>query len=136
MRQAQHNHQHKGRDPDPAESVEEFRGFVDTTTYASMLESIEQGQLDLAADQDIYQEYDNIRLLGGIRYGDLKLLYTQFRSAATGETMPSVMPITEENSRLVTSGAMHQVSHELYRMIAFGTMLPSLMDYFEAQIQP
>ena len=119
-----------------AESATEFREFVDETTYASMLDSIERGQLDLAADREIYREYDNIRVLGAIHYGDLILLYTQFRSAVTGEVMPTVMPAIKLGDRLVTAAAMHQVSHELYRMLAFGTMMPRLMEFFEAQSQP
>ena len=105
-----------------AEQPEQYRRWLDPETYASFAESIARNEIDLASDREFYQQYDNIRLLASVRYGVYTLLYTQFRTAETGELTTSVMPARFVDGVMVTAGSLHARSHELYRMLVFGTL--------------
>ncbi len=117
-----------------ADDAEEFKPWLDGETFAAFSQSVARGDIDLAADRLIYRQYDSIRLLGAIRYGYYTLLYTQFRSGQDGELLTSVMPVRRVGGRLVSAGALHARSHELYRMLSLGTLQRSLFDYLEAGI--
>lgn len=114
-----------------AEQAEQFREWLDEETFARFSESVLNGEIDLAADREFYLQYDDIRLLGSLRYGVYTLLYTQFREAQTGDLIPSVMPVRRVGGKLLTAGSLHASSHELYRLFAFGSLQQSLMVYLE-----
>ncbi|MBT8145576.1 MAG: hypothetical protein KJN90_01915 [Gammaproteobacteria bacterium] len=117
-----------------AEQLEDYRLWLDSETFTSFAESVSSGDIDLASDREFYQQYDNIRLLGSVRYGPYTLLYTQFRTAEGGELATSVMPARLLDGRLVTAGSVHASSHALYRLLAFGTLQQSLVEYLEARV--
>ncbi len=113
---------------------EQYREWLDAETYSVFERSVADGEINLAMDRDFYLQFDSIRLLGSVQYGVYILLYTQFQSVESGELMVSVMPVRQLGSRLVTAGSMHATSHELYRMLAFGSLQRQLMDYLESLI--
>ena len=118
-----------------AERLEQYQQWLDPETYSTFSEAIDRNEIDLESDREIYQQYDNIRLLGSVRYGVYSLLYTQFRTQRSGELTTSVMPARYVDGRLVTAGSLHASSHELYRMLAFGTLQRQLMDYLETRVK-
>lgn len=119
-----------------ADSAEQFRPWLDEETFAAFARSVRSGEIDLLSDREQYRQYDAIRLLGSIRYGVYTLLYTQFRAADTGEPVTSVMPVRRVEYRLVTAGGLHGNSHELYRMLAFGTLQRQLTAFLAQRINP
>jgi len=117
-----------------AEQAEQYQRWLDPETYSTFLESIARNEIDLASDRELYLQYDNIRLLASIRYGVYTLLYTQFRTAGSEELTASVMPARVVGDRLVTAGSLHANSHELYRMLVFGTLQRQLMGFLEKRV--
>ena len=117
-----------------AEQAEQFRDWLDEETFTRFSESVMNGEIDLAADREFYLQYDDIRLLGSLRYGVYTLLYTQFREAQSGEFVPSVMPVRRVGGKLLTAGSLHASSNELYRLFAFGSLQQSLMVYLEEMV--
>jgi len=118
-----------------ADKVEQYQQLLDPETYLLLAEAVSKNEVDLASDQQFYSEFDDIRLLASIRYGVYTLLYTQFRSAVSGELITSVMPARHVNNRLVTAGILHQNSHELYRMLVFGTLQLQFFQYLEERVK-
>ena len=118
-----------------AEQPQQYQQWLDPETYSTFMESVAGNEIDLASDREFYLQYDNIRLLGSIRYGVYTLLYTQFRSAGSEQVTTSVMPVRYLDGRLVTAGSLHASSHELYRMLAFGTLQRQLMIYLEERVK-
>jgi len=118
-----------------ADTPEQYREWLDAESYASFLESIASGRIDLAADREVYALYDNIRLLGFVRYGVYTLLYTQFREAGSNTLHTSVMPVRRVNGRLLTAGSMNTNSHELYRQLVFGPLQRQITAYLERLIE-
>ena len=118
-----------------AGQAEQYRQWLDPETYSVFAESIARNEIDLASDREFYQQYDNIRLLGSIRYGVYFLLYTQFRTAESGELTTSIMPVRYVDDALVTAASLHADSHELYRMLVFGTLQRQLMNYMEERVK-
>jgi hypothetical protein len=117
-----------------ADRVEQFREWLDAETFLRFSESVINGGIDLAADREIYLQYDDIRLLGSLRYGVYTLLYTQFRDARSGDLVTSVMPVRRVGGKLLTAGSLHTSSHELYRLFALGSLQQSFMVYLEERV--
>jgi hypothetical protein len=118
-----------------ADQIEQFRQWLDPQTYLLLADSVSRNEVNLESDRQFYRQFDDIRLLGSIRYGVYTLLYTQFRSAGSGELMTSVMPARYVDNRLVTAGSLHLNSHALYRMLVFGTLQLQLVQFLEGRVK-
>jgi hypothetical protein len=113
------------------ETAEAFRDLLDAQTFEAFTRDIAAGRIDLAADRELYAGYDNIRLLGSVRYGVYTLLYTQFRETASGRLDTSVMTVRRVAGELRTAGSLNASPPELYRMLTLGTLRVRLMDHLE-----
>jgi hypothetical protein len=118
-----------------ADQVEQYRQWLDPETFLLLADSVSRNEIDLVSDRQFYSQFDDIRLLASIRYGVYTLLYTQFRTADSGELTTSVMPARYVDNRLVTAGNLHLNSHAFYRMLVFGTLQSHLLLYLEGKVK-
>ncbi|MCB1669730.1 MAG: hypothetical protein R3F41_14510 [Gammaproteobacteria bacterium] len=113
---------------------QQYRQWLDEETYAVFAGSVASGEIDLAEDRQFYRQYDSLRLLASLRYGVYSLLYVQFHSTAGDELVEAVMPVRRVAGRLITAGSLHAASHELYRMLAFGSLQRQLHRFLELRV--
>lgn len=117
-----------------ATAPQDFENLYDPQAYTDLLDSINAGRVNLQRDRQLYQDYDNIRALAVIYYGEFLLIYTQFRNETTLEAVNSIQTTRRYENRIVTAGGLSRAPDFFYRSLVNGETRKLIFDHFESMV--